>query len=181
MPGERMKPLSKRTLILLVTVLCVLVITVAAMIFYFSSETSTESSRTSRDVVRWLLQRYYPGFQELKAKQQRALIRQYQESVRKAAHGAEFLLLGMLLFLFMHGLRWRFAWLFAWVGGTLYACTDEWHQSLVDGRGPGFVDVAIDSGGVAVGILVGFLLLGIFHLIFGKPGHRQHRRIKDAG
>ena len=34
-----------------------------------------------------------------------------------------------------------------------FACTDEFHQSFVDGRGPSKRDVGIDSIGAFIGIL----------------------------
>ena len=36
----------------------------------------------------------------------------------------------------------------------LYACSDEFHQSFVPGRGPAFKDVMIDSTGALVGLTI---------------------------
>ena len=72
--------------------------------------------------------------------------------LRKIAHFAEFAALGFLL-----------AWLFAllrkriWLAlffGTAAACLDETIQMFVPGRGPGILDVAIDTCGVLAGILL---------------------------
>jgi VanZ family protein len=43
----------------------------------------------------------------------------------------------------------------------VYACSDEWHQSFVAGRGPSFTDVLIDTAGAAVAVLIatGILLM----------------------
>lgn len=160
--------MSKRTLIGLLVTLLVLVLAVAAMIFLFSSENRSNSSSTSRKLVDLYLRLTHPGFDQLRAKEKRVLRRRYQEPVRKVAHGVEFMLLGMFLYLLLHGFKLRFAWLITWLGGTLYAAFDEWHQTLVEGRSGAWRDVCIDSGGVVIGILVGMALLALFRRIFEK-------------
>jgi VanZ family protein len=68
--------------------------------------------------------------------------------LRKSAHMAEFAILGALLF------RALGRELPAFAAGVAYAITDEIHQHFVDGRHASALDVALDSVGVAVGILV---------------------------
>jgi VanZ family protein len=68
--------------------------------------------------------------------------------LRKIAHACEYALLGALLLRALRDERAAFA------GGVLYAITDEVHQIFVAGRHGSPVDVAIDSVGVAVGILL---------------------------
>jgi len=76
--------------------------------------------------------------------------------VRKLAHFSEFALLGLLL-------RWLFAMLqtciFPQLGipllaGFLVACVDEIIQGFVPGRNPSFLDVGIDTAGVALGVVL---------------------------
>ena len=72
--------------------------------------------------------------------------------LRKLAHFSEFAMLGMLL-------RWLWGMLQkgalpALVCGFLAACTDETIQRFVPERGPSLWDVAIDTCGVAAGILL---------------------------
>ena len=158
--------INKRVLVIL---LLILVLAIGVMIFLFSAQSREQSSRTSIKVVNFYLEHFYPNFQQLSRKEQSALRRQYNEPVRKAAHGFEFMLLGTCLYLFLHGVGLRFSPLFTWVGGTLYAVTDEWHQTMVSGRGGMWQDVCIDSGGVIVGILIGMGLLVLFRRLFEKP------------
>jgi VanZ family protein len=66
--------------------------------------------------------------------------------LRKAAHMAEYAILGALL------LRALGRELPAFLVGVAYAVTDEIHQHFVEGRHASPVDVALDSVGVAVGI-----------------------------
>jgi VanZ family protein len=42
----------------------------------------------------------------------------------------------------------------AWITGTLYACTDEFHQLFVVGRSGELRDVCIDSAGVILGVAI---------------------------
>ncbi len=66
--------------------------------------------------------------------------------LRKTAHVAEFAILGALL------LRACARAPLAFVLGTLYAVSDELHQTFVDGRCGAPLDVAIDAIGVGTGI-----------------------------
>jgi VanZ family protein len=69
--------------------------------------------------------------------------------LRKLAHMAEYALLWLLWRRALGG-RPRVAALIA-IG---YAATDEWHQSMVEGRHGTPVDVLVDAVGVAVAALV---------------------------
>ena len=65
---------------------------------------------------------------------------------RKIAHAGEYAILGALLFRALdHGAR-------SLVAGSLYAVTDEVHQSFVEGRVGSPLDWGIDTVGVAVGV-----------------------------
>ena len=72
--------------------------------------------------------------------------------VRKLAHVAEFTVLGMLLS-WLTAMRKRKWWLTVPLG-TIVACIDETIQMFVPGRGPGLLDVGIDTCGVLVGMLL---------------------------
>jgi len=67
---------------------------------------------------------------------------------RKIAHALEFGLLGALLFRALSAVRLAIAI------GSLYAVTDEVHQSFVEGRVGSPFDWAIDTVGVVVGVVV---------------------------
>jgi VanZ family protein len=68
--------------------------------------------------------------------------------LRKAAHVAEYAVLGGLLY------RALGREPLALAAGIAYAATDELHQSFVRGRHGSPVDVAIDAIGIAAGMLV---------------------------
>jgi VanZ family protein len=67
--------------------------------------------------------------------------------LRKLAHLAEYAVLGALLARAVGGAAVAIAL------GTLYAMTDELHQSFVAGRAGRPLDVAIDATGVTLGAL----------------------------
>ncbi|KAB7707371.1 VanZ family protein [Bacillus aerolatus] len=70
--------------------------------------------------------------------------------VRKATHVVVF---GFLALLFTFVLRKK-RFLFAWTLTTVYAATDEFHQSFVPGRTASIADVLLDSVGAALALFV---------------------------
>jgi VanZ family protein len=68
--------------------------------------------------------------------------------LRKGAHTTEYAILGLLL---MRALGREVP---AFLLGLGYAITDEVHQHFVSGRHASPIDVAIDSTGVLIGVLV---------------------------
>lgn len=73
--------------------------------------------------------------------------------LRKAAHVAEYALLGLLLRLLFRSSGKAGAAL-PFLCGVAYAVTDEIHQVFVPGRLGTFTDVLIDALGVAVGVTI---------------------------
>lgn len=86
--------------------------------------------------------------------------------VRKLAHVTEYALLGgTLTWHFRARTLFRdklFTYKYALIGiltGFLYACSDEFHQIFVDGRGAQFKDVLIDTVGVCLGIGIVYIIV----------------------
>lgn len=75
---------------------------------------------------------------------------------RKAAHFAEYAILGLLWAWALP--RGPYRLILAWTAATLYAGSDELHQMFVANRGPALADVIIDSAGAA-GALLGWWLI----------------------
>ena len=90
--------------------------------------------------------------------------------VRKAAHFSEYLLLGFFLCKSVHYLMMlRIPSLIkpagplnictrAWIFTTLYAISDEIHQSFVPGRSCELRDMCIDASGALLGVLLAWLI-----------------------
>ena len=77
---------------------------------------------------------------------------------RKSAHVSEYAILAVLLFRALRGgTRLRVAmpiFLIVWVGSTMFAALDEFHQSFVISRGAATGDVALDSCGAILGMTI---------------------------
>lgn len=75
--------------------------------------------------------------------------------VRKLAHFTVYFVLFMLLY---SALKEKFifkeALIYSIIVVFLYACSDEFHQSFVPGRGPSIKDVFIDTSGGLLGIII---------------------------
>ncbi len=143
----------------LIIFLWLLVLAIAAMIFYFSSEDGETSSQSSTGLVVFVLRLVVPGFDGMTSGEKAAIFERINYFIRKAAHFTEFAMLGASLRLLFHALRLRWPVLCAWIAGTLYACTDELHQIFVSGRAGMLQDVCIDSAGVLTAVLLTTLWL----------------------
>ena len=122
-----------------------------ALIFFFSSFSSEDSSEQSGKVVRFVLWIVRSLFGEKTATWLAdAGIEFY---IRKVAHFTEYAILGVLVAraLFLNGAPHP---ALALVICAVYACLDEFHQFFVSGRSMELRDVCIDSSGALFGILV---------------------------
>ena len=128
-----------------------LVLLIAVMIFFFSSQDGETSAQTSAGLTQWFARFLHPELDNLSSKERWRILREVNYLVRKAAHFTEFALLGASLRMLFEKLRLRFPLALAWVAGTLYAGTDELHQYFVGTRSAMIQDVGIDSAGVLFG------------------------------
>ena len=138
-------------------------------IFCFSAQSAEQSAATSGKVMEVVLDTVVPEFEQMEPVKQQTIRETASHLVRKAAHLTEFGALGF--FLLLHLRQWKgsgVVWLWTWLAGTLYAVSDEVHQCFVAGRGPGAVDVCIDSAGVLCGIAMALLLCVIVKKIRNK-------------
>lgn len=121
------------------------------LVIYWGSTDFLSSTRTSRFLVpllRWLYPQISP-----QALHQAHLI------VRKAGHVTEYAILALLIWRTLSHLRpegapprpRRDAW-HAWIFASLYAVTDEFHQSFARSRYGSAGDVLLDSLGAAAGL-----------------------------
>ena len=132
----------------------IIVIAIMAFIFFQSALPADLSSEESGRVVD-LIVRLFQGVAPI---DRETLV----FIVRKGAHFTEYMILGGFLVPAVKEwmavdttpvpvVRERIT---AWLAGTLYAVTDEIHQSFVPGRNCELRDMGIDSCGVLAGVLV---------------------------
>ena len=133
-----------------------MIASVVLMMAMFSSEAGDQSSTRSEQVARFVAKTFVAGYEQMSAQARAKVVERLQLPVRKAAHMAEFALLGCWLYVFMHtqGRRCVAGMLWALLCAVALACIDEGHQMFVSGRGPSLRDVGIDSIGAVLGIVL---------------------------
>lgn len=117
------------------------------LIFMFSGEVATISSQRSGEIVGTLQSSFVPGigYHDLEV------------LVRKAAHMLLYFVLGALIFIALKEetkLPMKKEAIITISLAFLYACTDEFHQLFVQGRGSHFSDVLIDTVGASLAVLL---------------------------
>lgn len=115
-------------------------IAIMILIFWFSHQNGEESLKQSNFILQYLKE-----FLDI-----------FNLDIRKLAHFTIYLILGSSYFLSFKSLDKNSAVISVTLT-FLYACTDEFHQGFVPGRGPALKDVLIDTLGGYLGITLIFL------------------------
>lgn len=134
---------------------------IMVMIFRFSAQNAAVSTwqsvtfteRIVHSVNYRLGMNWSPALQAL-------YVEQAEGYVRKLAHFSEYAMLGLCLALplYAYRIRGHRLPLTAQLLCSLYAISDEFHQSFIPGRTPQLRDVLIDSAGALLGILIGWII-----------------------
>ncbi len=102
--------------------------------------------------------------------------------VRKLAHMGEYFALAVAVAfpLYVYGLRG--IWLILVAGAICvgFACTDEYHQSFVEGRTPSGRDVAIDSFGIFWGIILVRIVGWTGRMTIFRPFTKKKKKQQEA-
>ena len=126
-------------------------------IYYFSAQTGEVSGNLSYEISYQIVETKNEILNTNKSYDQLAVeARSIHYYVRKAAHMTEYFLLAIAVSfpLYVYGVRGFWLILAAGLICVGFAGFDEYHQSMVDGRGPSPKDVLIDSAGAGLGILL---------------------------
>lgn len=82
--------------------------------------------------------------------------------IRKGAHFTEYLILNLLYFnMLRFYISNKKALIYSIILSFLYASTDEFHQTFVEGRAGRLTDVLIDASGAATGSIIVFIIIKI--------------------
>lgn len=129
--------------------LCISLITLNVAFIWCNSLLSKELSSAFSNLVGTVISWFFPATQMQGGGAGHG-------TLRKIAHFMEFCSLGLLLSWLFHMTTQRKWTHYALplVLGAAVACIDETIQIFVPGRGPGLRDVAIDSAGVLLGVLL---------------------------
>lgn len=135
-----------------------------AVIFYLSAENSETSADTSEGLTALLQRIFYPSWSLASPEEYEKKMIGFHAIIRKIAHGTEFLILGALLaeVFVTFDMGWMKRFLFPFLIGSLYAVSDEYHQTMVPGRFMAGFDILIDSVGVFFGVIT---VLGITSMV----------------
>ncbi|MCD8347456.1 MAG: VanZ family protein [Lachnospiraceae bacterium] len=127
------------------------------VIFSFSSQDGDTSANLSYEVSYTIVEAGNIVLDaDLQPSEIASLATRFNGVVRKLAHMTEYFALAIAVSfpLYVYGLRGIPLMLVAGLFCVAFAASDEFHQSFVDGRGPGVRDVLIDSFGVFWGIIL---------------------------
>lgn len=146
-------------------VLWALLIAVMGGIFFFSSQTATESQKESDVVVYAVMDELDVNDPTNQGGKTMATYYSLNDLIRDGMHVLEFGVLGMILCLLLNQHKIKYKFVTGLVVCTAYAVTDEVHQLFIPGRGASVWDWFIDIIGGLTGILIAYLAIGIAELL----------------
>lgn len=133
--------------------LIVLLICWMVTVFRFSSEGGNESSGTSRETIKFLLDKLYltNNMSDIEIED---LIELLQTPIRKLAHFSIYAVGGIISYSLanQYNIKLKKKIILSFGICLIYAITDEIHQAFIPGRSSQISDVLIDSLGALLGI-----------------------------
>lgn len=129
-----------------IVISAILVVAVAIVIFCLSAQTSTNSANTSASLIDLIFSIFGKAPD--------------QEVIRALAHFCEYAGLGLLIANLFFAIKDKLKPVLSIIFSFGYAITDEIHQLFVPGRAFQLIDLAIDLGGIILGVAV-FCILSI--------------------
>ncbi|MCM1132760.1 MAG: VanZ family protein [Ruminococcus flavefaciens] len=160
-----MKKLKKSQIIF-----AVLTVVIMVCIFMFSCENSDESSETSGNFVKIIINILYSDFNDMTESEQNGIYSSISHIIRKTAHFSVYTALGLFSSLTVGRkklISHRSAGVILFC--FLYACSDELHQYFVPGRACMFTDVLIDTCGSITGLIISAVILKITAKKYAVP------------
>ena len=138
----------------------VLLILWMTLIFSLSAQTAEDSSDTSGNVIRFVVNIFVEDFEDLSEEEQLEYIEPFQFVVRKGVHFTAYFIMGilsLLSFAFYNAPSLKIRSVISLLVCVLYSVSDEIHQLYIDGRSGEIRDVFIDSCGSMLAIFLLFL------------------------
>lgn len=162
-------------------VLLIITTLIAAKIYGFSAEVSTQSEETSQGVSFFIASLVFEGFCEKTPTEQNELVLSIVPFIRKLAHFLVYAALGFFSFLTVERYRNEIkkpkrrvvSFAVSLMFCLLYATSDEIHQLFVEGRSGSVADVLLDFLGSISGAVFALLLPMIFASVLNKRKNRQ--------
>lgn len=126
-----------------------LVIIWMIIIFSFSNQPATESSKLSNSVIRNTISKIIKNDSD-------EVLEKYTRPVRKLAHFSIYLVLGFLVLNCFKISKRNI--IYSVLICFLYSISDEIHQMFIDGRSSEIFDVLIDTIGSSFGVFINYTL-----------------------
>jgi len=145
------------------------------VIFTFSAQNATDSSRLSQKTTKKVAELSIKEFKKLPKDSQFKIIDKLEVKTREFAHLLLYTVLGMLAMAALSGYKSKAGIFIAFAMCALYAATDEVHQIFVQERGAELSDFFIDSCGAVIGITFTLLLKRIIKFLMLKLQKIQFR------
>ena len=148
--------MSKKAIILLI-----MVIIWMGLIFYMSNSNGDDSGSESEDIVTFIIDKYdkitNASIETISYHKSPEFIKNANFYFRKMCHFSEYFILGILLFCFLIALN-RYSLLkcvlYSILISILYACSDEFRQTFINGRSGQIIDILIDCSGAIIGVIL---------------------------
>ena len=143
--------------------LWILVILWAGLIFFMSSMDTNESNGKSKTIINDVVEKSVETTNGLSItdkhpskNKMNQVIEKLNYPLRKAAHASEYFIFTILILIALKnsGVKENKKFIIALVICFAYACTDEYHQTFVNGRTGQFSDTLIDTFGGFVSCLM---------------------------
>lgn len=162
---------------MLLPIMLFFILSVMALIFYFSSQTAEQSNELSKRFSLEIFLRFLSS--NFSEPERSIVLLKLNHITRKVAHFLSFSILGVFLYsTFLVIKRCKRPFLYSMCIGLIYAISDELHQLFVSGRGAQIEDVLLDFTGIITGIaLIAFISFhwqkGFFRKFSVKPCRKK--------
>ena len=145
----------------------IIVIIWAIVIFIMSSMDTNESNGKSKTIINDVVEKSVETTNGLgitdkhpSKNKMDQVIEKLNYPLRKAAHASEYFIFTILILIALKnsGVKGNEKFIIALGICFIYACTDEYHQTFVNGRTGRFTDVLIDTCGSFTGIMLSYII-----------------------
>ena len=132
------------------------------IIFMFSAMPSNDSDKKSKGIIKnvatYVIKKTNQiGFTNINIdKDIDEIVIFLNRPLRKLMHISVYFVLSLftLKMFYIFGFTKNKLYLYSFILCFIYACSDEWHQTFINGRSSSFIDVIIDSFGIVFGIFI---------------------------
>lgn len=148
----------------------IFVILWAGLIFFMSSMDTNESNCKSKTIINDVVEKSVETTNEFgitdkhpSKNKMNQVIEKLNYPLRKAAHASEYFIFTILILIALKnsGVKGNKKFIIALVICFIYACTDEYHQTFVNGRTGQFSDILIDTFGGFISCLMYIFMMKI--------------------